>query len=96
MAKKRFEELFAKFDDTTVESLIRLLLEEVNYPHENISALSQAGENIYSISTLEGKVNPFSDGWAILFRERFEIKHSTELFPLFTEYGVDSTIRKRL
>ena len=54
-AKKRFEELYAKFDDTTVEKLIRLYIEEVNWPQNEIKPLSQDAEKTYSMSTIEAR-----------------------------------------
>ena len=53
-AKKRFEELYAKFDDQTVEKLIRLFIEEVNWPENDIKPLSHDADKTYSMSTIEG------------------------------------------
>ena len=61
-----------------------------------IKALSGDAEKTYSLSTIEGKVSQISEGWTLLFRERLHVRHRTELFPLFTESGVDRNIRTRI
>jgi len=95
-AMERFEELYAKFDESTVEIFIKYYMEEMNWPDVEIKSLSADGDQSYALSTLSGKIPPVLEGWNVLFRERLNIKHKVELFPLFTEYGLDKNYRTRI
>ena len=69
---------------------------KVNWPEQEIKSLSADADKTFSMSTIEGKVSTMSEGWNLLFRERLHITHHTELFPLFTEYGMDKNIKTRI
>ena len=71
-------------------------MEEASWPQNEIKALSRDADMTFSMSTLEGKINPISEGWNLLFRERLVINKTMELFPLFTEFGMDRGVKTRI
>ena len=88
------DNLFSKFDDRTHEQIIKLLMKEANWPVQQILTLNRDAPHTFSLSQIEGKYPQITDNWGILFRELIDVKTKTEIFPFFTEIGIDHAVTR--